>query len=82
MRRNAPRDERREDAMACPYHQRCNLDALFTSRSAMLLWRREYCESDHQECARLRLEESGLPVPEGLLPNGFVLEPLGHQEAV
>lgn len=62
--------------MACLYHPRCNLAALFTSRSAMLRWRREYCEGEYRECQRFQLEQAGQPVPEGLLPNGFVLEPL------
>jgi len=62
--------------MACLYQPRCNLAALFTSRSAMLLWRGEYCEGEHRECHRFRLEQAGQPVPEGLLPNGYVLEPL------
>ena len=36
-------------------------------------WQAEYCEHDFRSCERLKLAERGEPIPDRMLPNGFVL---------
>jgi hypothetical protein len=63
--------------MRCPHLESCDLTDTIRSKLALLLWQREYCETERRfaECERYRFAESGQPIPAGMLPNGHVLRP-------
>lgn len=60
--------------MACPERKSCGLHRSIGMRAALLVWQSFYCDGNHARCERLRLAQSGLSVPERLLPNGRLLD--------
>jgi hypothetical protein len=64
--------------VSCPNADRCPLYGLFTSDTALMRWRRLYCDSArHTSCERYQRKASGEPVPTTLMPNGKMLPVLG-----
>lgn len=39
-------------------------------------WIEEYCMGDYTRCVRYELEETGIPHPDNMLPNGEIMESL------
>jgi len=39
-------------------------------------WIEKYCMGDYAHCVRYRLEETGTPHPDNMLPNGEIMESL------
>ena len=56
----------------CPHVPTCALYPRFSLKGALRIWKEHFCEhpEKHLTCARFRLNETGQPVPETLLPNG------------
>ncbi|HUL58125.1 MAG TPA: hypothetical protein VLU43_02555 [Anaeromyxobacteraceae bacterium] len=61
-------------ATTCVRVSTCPLFQAFAMRSSLNVWRTSYCEGDFARCERLKLADSGQPVPPNLLPNGRLLE--------
>ncbi|HSB18668.1 MAG TPA: hypothetical protein VLD85_01535 [Anaeromyxobacteraceae bacterium] len=59
--------------MPCPRAQACGLPEVVTIVLALRRWQAEYCEHDFGSCERLKRAERGEPIPDRMLPNGFVL---------
>jgi hypothetical protein len=60
--------------MPCPRLDKCTLPMALCSLVALMRWQEEYClAEDFRECQRLRLAQRGQSIPDGMLPNGFVL---------
>jgi hypothetical protein len=61
--------------MPCSRQDVCGLARSIPSHVALLLWQRAYCETEggFETCRRYELAQLGEPVPEGMLPSGFVL---------
>jgi hypothetical protein len=61
--------------MSCPHVEFCDLPAVIRSQVALLLWQNKYCMAAgcFQECKRFKIADSGLPIPAGMLPNGYTL---------
>ena len=60
-------------SMACPKREECGLNRSIGS-AALRVWQSFYCEGMFGRCERLKLAESGRPVPERLLPNGRLVD--------
>ena len=61
--------------MPCSRLEVCGLTRCIPSQVALLIWQRTWCEEEDrfERCRRYQLAESGQPIPEGMLPSGFVL---------
>ena len=59
--------------MACPHQPNCPLYPTFRSQALLRIWQINFCEGEHEKCARFQLSEQGKPVPINLLPNGQTL---------
>jgi len=65
--------------MSCPCRDGCRLFGVLRSEFALVVWQRRYCEVAERfpECARLAAAAQGQAVPDGMLPNGYVLATAG-----
>jgi hypothetical protein len=66
--------------MSCPHAKMCPLYPQFKMKSLLRFWVVNYCEADHERCARFQLASAGEPVPVTLLPSGRLLEPARDPE--
>ncbi len=60
--------------MSCSHSSNCQLYPLLAMESALLLWKKHYCEGDFKKCHRYTLSLEGKSIPLTLLPNGKMLE--------
>jgi len=58
----------------CPQISECRLHRSIGMAAALRVWQSFYCEGCFSRCERFKLQASGRPVPERLLPNGRLLE--------
>jgi hypothetical protein len=58
----------------CPHATRCALARSISTREALHVWQRFYCESAFARCERHKLLAAGRDVPDRLLPNGRLLD--------
>jgi hypothetical protein len=61
--------------MSCSRFEVCGLPQAIHNRVALLLWQRNFCEDDRRfpECRRFQLAQRGEPIPDAMLPSGYVL---------
>lgn len=57
----------------CQYKPKCPMFARFSLDATKRFYAMQYCQADYQKCARYKLRVNGVPVPEGLLPDGSVV---------
>lgn len=60
---------------ACPHKTRCGLQRSIPGREALRVWESFYCEGAFLRCERYKLVLLGGGAPDGLLPNGRIVEP-------
>ena len=60
--------------MTCPRLARCPMFPKFSLKETLGVWKAIYCEGKYSACRRFQLFQAGLPVKEGLLPDGSVAE--------
>jgi len=75
------RDEKTRDssrpevgARRCPNADRCPLFERFQSSPALRVWKKFFCESSFERCARFNGMQCGAEVSPTLLPDGTQLE--------
>jgi hypothetical protein len=61
-------------AKRCSHVVGCELFPKFSTQGALRVWQTYYCEAQFESCARFKLAAAGRPVPQGLLPNGKMLD--------
>ncbi len=61
---------------ACPHTASCSLGRNLSMREALRVWQSFYCEGVFSRCERYKLATAGRPIPDKLLPNGRLQDPL------
>jgi hypothetical protein len=61
---------------ACPHTHACRLARTISAKEALRVWESFYCGGAYHRCERFKLLTAGAVVPDGLLPNGRLLEPV------
>ncbi len=51
----------------------CPMFPIFSKKATLGVWKTLYCESNFENCERLKLFHAHQPVPPNLLPNGRTL---------
>lgn len=54
----------------CPWLDRCQFFDTLVLPSAGESMKKLYCRQDYRSCARYKLRVAGVPVPDGLWPDG------------
>ncbi len=62
-----------QGATTCTHLATCPMFKVFASQASGNIFRRIYCESNYQGCARYQKSEKGESVSDYLLPNGTFL---------
>jgi hypothetical protein len=61
---------------SCPHTTTCALARNISMREALRVWQSFYCEGAFPRCERYKLAMAGQPIPDKLLPNGRLQDPL------
>ena len=59
--------------MECERVAACPMFALFSRKATLGVWKSLYCDSNFDDCERLRMFRAGQVAPLNLLPNGRML---------
>ena len=65
--------------MSCARVASCPLFKTFSMKASLRVWQTYYCEGTFERCERWKLVAAGKGVPQGMLPNGRLLEGLLEQ---
>lgn len=60
----------------CKWYIVCPMKRFYEEGKLELKWIEEYCMGDYTRCARYKLEETGIPHPDNMLPDGKAMESL------
>ncbi len=60
----------------CPHIASCALGRNVSMREALRVWQSFYCEGVFARCERYKLAVAGRPIPDKLLPNGRLQDPV------
>ncbi len=60
----------------CPHIASCALGRNVSMREALRVWQSFYCEGAFVRCERYKLAVAGRAIPDKLLPNGRLQDPL------
>ena len=66
--------------MACKHSGSCELFPLMAMEPALILWKKHFCDSSFDKCARYQCSLNSKPVPSTLLPNGKQLAPRSREQ--
>ncbi len=66
----------------CAHTKKCSLSDCISMGAALRVWQSFYCEGVFERCERFKLVERGHPVPDRLLPNGKILEPISRERTL
>jgi hypothetical protein len=60
----------------CPHIASCALTRNISMREALRVWQSFYCEGAFDRCERFKLATAGRAIPDRLLPNGRLQDPV------
>ena len=66
---------------ACPHTAACALHESISVPEALRVWQSFYCEGAFARCERYKLARAGRAIPDALLPNGRLRDPLEDSAA-
>ncbi len=61
---------------SCPHTATCALARNVSMREALRVWQSFYCEGAFARCERYKLATAGRSIPDKLLPNGRLQDPV------
>ncbi len=67
---------------ACPHTPSCALTRNISMQEALRVWQSFYCEGAFARCERYKLAVAGREIPDKLLPNGRLQDPLEDGVAI
>jgi hypothetical protein len=67
---------------SCPHTASCALARNVSMREALRVWQSFYCEGAFARCERYKLATAGRPIPDKLLPNGRLQDPVDLEPAL
>ena len=60
----------------CKWYPVCPMKEYYEEGKIDEKWIEKYCKGDNKSCVRYKMEESGEPHPDNMLPNGETREDL------
>jgi hypothetical protein len=66
---------------SCPFVPTCALHRSISMREALRVWQSFYCEGAFARCERHKLATAGRTIPDKLLPNGRLQDPVELEAA-
>lgn len=54
----------------CKWYRVCPMKMYYEEGKLDKKWIEQYCKNDWENCVRYKMEESGIPHPDNMLPDG------------